>query len=151
MTPQNIFASLSNSSVVFSSTIFRPLYCATVHPFRRLTQFPDLLHILPKAPFKPSKMASGAFTDDQLQAISAIVQQAVLPLREASAKKQPATNGFPQSAQTNGVNGYHYTAPEDINNAQDRVKFAYWVPNVSGGLVISKIPQRTKCVHLRSI
>ncbi|TVY47261.1 Pyrimidine monooxygenase RutA [Lachnellula cervina] len=89
-------------------------------------------------------MASGAFTDDQLQAISAIVQQAVLPLREASAKKQPATNGFPQSAQTNGVNGYHYTAPEDINNAQDRVKFAYWVPNVSGGLVISKIPQRTK-------
>ena len=23
------------------------------------------------------------------------------------------------------------------------VKFAYWVPNVSGGLVISKIPQRT--------
>ncbi|TVY90761.1 Pyrimidine monooxygenase [Lachnellula willkommii] len=89
-------------------------------------------------------MASGAFTDDQLQAISAIVQQAVLPLREASARKQPAINGLPQSAQTNGVNGYHYTAPEDINNAQDRVKFAYWVPNVSGGLVISKIPQRTK-------
>jgi FMNH2-dependent dimethyl sulfone monooxygenase len=25
----------------------------------------------------------------------------------------------------------------------DPVKFAYWVPNVSGGLVISKIPQRT--------
>lgn len=23
------------------------------------------------------------------------------------------------------------------------IKFAYWVPNVSGGLVISKIPQRT--------
>jgi dimethylsulfone monooxygenase len=29
-----------------------------------------------------------------------------------------------------------HTAPEAI-------KFAYWVPNVSGGLVISKIPQRT--------
>ena len=23
------------------------------------------------------------------------------------------------------------------------IRFAYWVPNVSGGLVISKIPQRT--------
>ena len=23
------------------------------------------------------------------------------------------------------------------------VKFAYWVPNVSGGLVVSTIPQRT--------
>jgi dimethylsulfone monooxygenase len=26
---------------------------------------------------------------------------------------------------------------------RDDIKFAYWVPNVSGGLVISKIPQRT--------
>ncbi|QJP99464.1 dimethylsulfone monooxygenase SfnG [Herbaspirillum rubrisubalbicans] len=26
----------------------------------------------------------------------------------------------------------------------DAVKFAYWVPNVSGGLVVSKIPQRTE-------
>ncbi|MEH1873578.1 hypothetical protein [Nostoc sp.] len=23
------------------------------------------------------------------------------------------------------------------------IKFAYWIPNVSGGLVVSKIPQRT--------
>ena len=30
----------------------------------------------------------------------------------------------------------HQTQPDEI-------KFAYWVPNVSGGLVISKIPQRT--------
>ncbi|GAB0118333.1 dimethylsulfone monooxygenase SfnG [Acidisoma sp. 7E03] len=28
-------------------------------------------------------------------------------------------------------------------NGNDPVKFAYWVPNVSGGLVVSKIPQRT--------
>ena len=26
---------------------------------------------------------------------------------------------------------------------RDPIKFAYWVPNVSGGLVISKIEQRT--------
>lgn len=29
------------------------------------------------------------------------------------------------------------------NTNADPIKFAYWVPNVSGGLVISKIPQRT--------
>jgi FMNH2-dependent dimethyl sulfone monooxygenase len=29
------------------------------------------------------------------------------------------------------------------NDNQDEVKFAYWVPNVSGGLVVSKIEQRT--------
>jgi N-acetyl-anhydromuramyl-L-alanine amidase AmpD len=76
------------------------------------------------------------FTEAQLQAISAIVQQAVLPFR---AKQTP--NDVHAHSETNG---YHYTAPEDINSAPDRVKFAYWVPNVSGGLVISKIPQKTK-------
>ncbi|KAH7305232.1 methanesulfonate monooxygenase [Stachybotrys elegans] len=30
-----------------------------------------------------------------------------------------------------------------LNHADDRLLFAYWVPNVSGGLVISKIPQKT--------
>ncbi len=29
------------------------------------------------------------------------------------------------------------------NDTPDPIRFAYWVPNVSGGLVISKIPQRT--------
>ena len=28
-------------------------------------------------------------------------------------------------------------------NAAEPIRFAYWVPNVSGGLVVSKIPQRT--------
>ena len=27
------------------------------------------------------------------------------------------------------------------------IQFAYWVPNVSGGLVVSKIPQRTQWDH----
>ncbi len=31
----------------------------------------------------------------------------------------------------------------NTNAPSDAVKFAYWVPNVSGGLVVSKIPQRT--------
>ncbi|KAH7400544.1 methanesulfonate monooxygenase [Phaeosphaeria sp. MPI-PUGE-AT-0046c] len=33
--------------------------------------------------------------------------------------------------------------PHELNQSPDRVHFAYWIPNVSGGLVISKIPQRT--------
>ncbi|KAL1623426.1 hypothetical protein SLS54_004415 [Diplodia seriata] len=32
---------------------------------------------------------------------------------------------------------------DQLNSDPGRIKFAYWVPNVSGGLVISKIPQRT--------
>lgn len=31
-----------------------------------------------------------------------------------------------------------------LNADPSRIKFAYWVPNVSGGLVVSKIKQRTK-------
>ena len=30
-----------------------------------------------------------------------------------------------------------------MSQAQNAIKFAYWVPNVSGGLVVSKIEQRT--------
>ncbi|KAK5657572.1 hypothetical protein OQA88_3146 [Cercophora sp. LCS_1] len=33
--------------------------------------------------------------------------------------------------------------PSNLNSDPNRLLFAYWVPNVSGGLVISKIPQRT--------
>jgi len=32
---------------------------------------------------------------------------------------------------------------EATHAVRDAIKFAYWVPNVSGGLVVSKIPQRT--------
>ncbi|KAG4417958.1 hypothetical protein IFR04_008925 [Cadophora malorum] len=61
------------------------------------------------------------------------------------AKRQRTSNGtaaVPQNGNA-ALNGDHYTAASDINDNPDRVKFAYWVPNVSGGLVISKIPQRT--------
>ncbi|CAP61896.1 uncharacterized protein PODANS_5_2040 [Podospora anserina S mat+] len=33
--------------------------------------------------------------------------------------------------------------PHKLNTDPDRLLFAYWVPNVSGGLVVSKIPQNT--------
>ena len=63
------------------------------------------------------------------------------------AKRQRTANGSHAVAENghgNGaLNGTNYTAASDINDDPARVKFAYWVPNVSGGLVISKIPQRT--------
>ncbi|KAF7867289.1 hypothetical protein EAF04_005372 [Stromatinia cepivora] len=51
---------------------------------------------------------------------------------------------YANSDTTNGHNA-HFSAEPELNDAPDRVKFAYWVtlPNVSRGLVISKIPQRT--------
>lgn len=59
------------------------------------------------------------------------------------------TNGAntPTTA-VNGADGIIHsgddmTYHDQINSDPDRLKFAYWVPNVSGGLVISKIDQRT--------
>ncbi|KAM3424749.1 hypothetical protein BST61_g6733 [Cercospora zeina] len=60
----------------------------------------------------------------------------------------------PDTPISNGVvpNGIAATATEhqsleyadSLNSDPDRVRFAYWVPNVSGGLVISKIKQNTQ-------
>lgn len=64
------------------------------------------------------------------------------------AKRQRTSNGSAAAPATNEdsngtINGHHFEAAPDVNDDPDRVKFAYWVPNVSGGLVISKIPQKT--------
>lgn len=48
-------------------------------------------------------------------------------------------NGISSYSQADADLSYH----DKINADPERVKFAYWVPNVSGGLVVSKIPQRT--------
>lgn len=62
-------------------------------------------------------------------------------------KRQRTANGsqavISDEATNGNSNGIHFTAAPDVNDDPDRVKFAYWVPNVSGGLVISKIPQKT--------
>ncbi|KAL8911712.1 MAG: hypothetical protein Q9171_003165 [Xanthocarpia ochracea] len=49
-------------------------------------------------------------------------------------------NGVADSTAT--VGSLEYT--DKLNSSPSRIKFAYWVPNVSGGLVISKIEQWTK-------
>ena len=41
------------------------------------------------------------------------------------------------------VHCYPAPAPAPAPATGDEIRFAYWVPNVSGGLVVSKIEQRT--------
>ena len=78
----------------------------------------------------------------------------VVPVgRNSSGLATPASPKIGASIGSNGVNGLNGTTNsaadhdlsyhDQINSDPDRIKFAYWVPNVSGGLVISKIPQRT--------
>ncbi|KAF9633807.1 Alcohol dehydrogenase superfamily zinc-containing [Lasiodiplodia theobromae] len=74
----------------------------------------------------------------------------ILPVTETDAPSGPPS--IPPSI-PNGVS-VASVAPEppaaddfayvnQLNSDPNRLQFAYWVPNVSGGLVISKIPQRT--------
>ncbi|CZT08010.1 related to sulfonate monooxygenase [Rhynchosporium agropyri] len=75
------------------------------------------------------------------------------------AKRQRTSDGPANGNHTAAENGHgnstrnvsQYTAASDINDDPTRVKFAYWVPNVSGGLVVSKIPQRTGWDHVSNI
>jgi alkanesulfonate monooxygenase len=48
------------------------------------------------------------------------------------------------TSQTGNDGANQFIAAPEVNGSPDRLKFAYWVPNVSGGLVISKIPQNTQ-------
>jgi hypothetical protein len=66
------------------------------------------------------------------------------PVPQQSTKEVASTFGVPHS-----LNDLSYA--DSLNGDPDRVKFAYWVPNVSGGLVISKIEQRTHWDHKSNI
>ena len=56
----------------------------------------------------------------------------------ASTPRNEVTNSFGIGNETDDMAYF-----DRMNSDPERVKFAYWVPNVSGGLVISKIEQRT--------
>ncbi|KAI4173274.1 MAG: hypothetical protein LQ343_002985 [Gyalolechia ehrenbergii] len=52
----------------------------------------------------------------------------------------------PMAADSTAVNKCdieNFQHADKLNSDPSRIKFAYWVPNVSGGLVVSKIKQRT--------
>ncbi|WPH01679.1 putative GroES-like superfamily, Luciferase-like domain, alcohol dehydrogenase-like protein [Acrodontium crateriforme] len=62
-------------------------------------------------------------------------------------KDSNAPTPIPGTPQLNGTDfsaGNELAYADNLNSDAERVKFAYWVPNVSGGLVISKIDQHTK-------
>ncbi|KAK4504574.1 hypothetical protein PRZ48_005490 [Zasmidium cellare] len=69
----------------------------------------------------------------------------VVPVGEnKSGATSPAPNGIVPNGISSVVDESHDLSYADsLNSDPDRVRFAYWVPNVSGGLVISKIKQRT--------
>lgn len=84
---------------------------------------------------------------DRLRSGEISAKRVVVPV-EAGIEPQSTINGH-----SNGIpKGVLDDVDEDesplayadkLNAEPDRLKFAYWVPNVSGGLVISKIPQNT--------
>ena len=82
---------------------------------------------------------------DRLRSGEVSGQRIVVPVNgksdndDASASRSPEINGVHSTTDANNELAY----ADQLNSDPDRVKFAYWVPNVSGGLVISKIPQRT--------
>ncbi|KAK4627982.1 FMNH(2)-dependent dimethylsulfone monooxygenase [Fulvia fulva] len=66
---------------------------------------------------------------------------------EKSGAQSPAPagvvpNGIGNAAVGSSSNDLSYA--DEMNSDPERVRFAYWVPNVSGGLVISKIKQNTR-------
>jgi NADPH:quinone reductase-like Zn-dependent oxidoreductase len=76
---------------------------------------------------------------DKLRDGSIGSKRIVLPVGAVNASPSPGT---PVNGPATG-NSYDMSYADSLNSDPERVKFAYWVPNVSGGLVISKIPQRT--------
>jgi NADPH:quinone reductase-like Zn-dependent oxidoreductase len=71
-------------------------------------------------------------------------KRVVVPVGEES-KSTPGTppNVIPNGIAASTAQSPDFSYADSLNSDADRVRFAYWVPNVSGGLVISKIPQRT--------
>lgn len=77
---------------------------------------------------------------DQLRGGNVSGKRIVVPLGNGEAQKSADDESGDKSGTKVGSLEY----ADKINADPDRIKFAYWVPNVSGGLVISKIEQRTK-------
>lgn len=69
----------------------------------------------------------------------------VVPVgQNKSGTASPVSNGVvPNGIRSVAEESHDLSYADSLNSDPERVRFAYWVPNVSGGLVISKINQRT--------
>jgi len=85
---------------------------------------------------------------DRLRSGTVSGKRIVVPVSHEKSSSGTSTPSAPPPAAVNGADGTIHSGDDmayhdSINSDPNRIKFAYWVPNVSGGLVISKIPQRT--------
>ncbi|TKA58755.1 hypothetical protein B0A55_12635 [Friedmanniomyces simplex] len=85
---------------------------------------------------------------DRLRSGTVSGKRIVVPVGNHTRGSDPSTPVPRAAPAVNGADGILHSGDDmsyhdRINSDPDRLKFAYWVPNVSGGLVISKIPQRT--------
>lgn len=86
---------------------------------------------------------------DRLRAGTVSGKRIVVSVGERSRTNSGTSTPSPQPQSPINTNESYSQADGDlsyfdkINADPNRVKFAYWVPNVSGGLVVSKIQQRT--------
>ncbi|KAK4554152.1 hypothetical protein LTR86_008679 [Recurvomyces mirabilis] len=111
-------------------------------------QWLEELLVLKKLKLPEVEIAEGGLAGinsalDRLRSGTVSGKRIVVPVGNESRITSP-----PSTPQTNGNDGLLHSGEdlsyhESVNSDPDRIKFAYWVPNVSGGLVISKIPQRT--------
>lgn len=79
---------------------------------------------------------------DRLRQGVVSAKRIVIPVGETNGQSRSEVQTpqkFGDIDETSEELAYH----DSINADPDRLRFAYWVPNVSGGLVVSKIPQQT--------
>lgn len=125
--PIKIFHEDSNIGEQLASWLEQLLLAKTLH--------------LPEVEVADGGLAGVNAALDKLRAGTTGSKRIVVPVGAEAASPAPGTplNG---PATTSGA-AYDMSYADELNSDPERVKFAYWVPNVSGGLVISKIPQRT--------
>lgn len=84
---------------------------------------------------------------DRLRSGTVSGKRIVVPVGQHGQKKDLPTKGDDGNTTLGGEqedDDPQIAYADRLNSDPDRLKFAYWVPNVSGGMVISKIPQNTK-------
>lgn len=78
---------------------------------------------------------------DKLRAGTNGGRRIVVPVGAETSLPAPHTSSSGPATRRRG--SYDMSYADELNSDLERVKFGYWVPNVSGGLIVSKIPQRT--------
>ena len=98
---------------------------------------------LPEVEIAEGGLASINNALDRMRSGNVSGKRIVVPVGEKSGTNTPKQEQPIHTGLSNGTSNDELAYADQLNSDPERIKFAYWVPNVSGGLVISKIPQRT--------